>query len=58
MFTVSVEMGVNNELGVSTMCFDKKVSVDSKRNCLETQDSQDRLLVILILYLVNESVIQ
>lgn len=33
MFTASVEMGVNNELGVSTMCFDKKVSVDSKRNC-------------------------
>lgn len=52
------EMGVNNELGVSTMCFDKKVSLDSKRNCLETQDSQDRLLVILILYLVKESVIQ
>lgn len=33
MFTASVEMGVNNELGVSTMWFDKKVSVDSKRNC-------------------------
>lgn len=25
MCSASVEMGVNNELGVSTMCFDKKV---------------------------------
>lgn len=26
MFTVLVEMGINDELGVSSMCFDKKMS--------------------------------
>lgn len=55
-------MGINDKLGVSTMCFDKKMSKWKEQEKIlrnsKLGDPKGRLLVILILYLVERNVIQ